>query len=45
VSRSGPGGPWTPVDTGTGTRLYPGDRVRVGHRHLLFDCYHEPLRP
>ena len=45
VSRSGPAGPWTPVDTGTGTRLYPGDRVRVGHRQLLFDCYHEPLRP
>ena len=41
----GPAGPWAPVDTGTGTRLYPGDRVRVGHRQLLFDCYHEPPRP
>jgi len=45
VSRSGPAGPWTPVPAEPGTRLYPGDRVRIGKRQLLFDCYHEPLRP
>jgi hypothetical protein len=45
VSRSGPAGPWTPVPADPGARLYPGDRVRIGKRQLLFDCYHEPLRP
>ena len=45
VSRSGPSGPWTPVPADPGVRLYPGDRVRIGKRQLLFDCYHEPLRP
>ena len=45
VSRSGPAGPWTPVPAEPGERLYPGDRVRIGKRQLLFDCYHEPLRP
>jgi hypothetical protein len=45
VSRSGPAGPWTPVPAEPGARLYPGDRVRIGKRQLLFDCYHEPLRP
>jgi hypothetical protein len=45
VSRSGPAGPWTPVPADPGERLYPGDRVRIGKRQLLFDCYHEPLRP
>jgi FHA domain len=45
VSRSGPAGPWTPVPADDGMALHPGDRVRVGKRQLLFDCYHEPLRP
>jgi hypothetical protein len=45
VSRSGPAGPWTAVPAEPGVRLYPGDRVRIGKRQLLFDCYHEPLQP
>lgn len=45
VSRSGPAGPWTSVPPEPGERLYPGNRVRIGKRQLLFDCYHEPLRP
>ena len=45
VSRSGPAGPWTPVPAGARRTAVSGDRVRIGKRQLLFDCYHEPLRP
>ena len=44
VSRSGPAGPWTPVPPEPGERLIRATGC-VGKRQLLFDCYHEPLRP
>jgi FHA domain-containing protein len=42
VSRGGAAGPWDPVYREPGTRLHPGDRVRLGKRQLLFDRYHLP---
>lgn len=42
VSRGGAAGPWEPVLREPGTRLHPGDRVRLGKRQLLFDRYHLP---
>ena len=42
VSSSGPAGPWTAVPREPGVPLAPGDRVRLGHRQLLFDRYHLP---
>ncbi len=42
VSRGGAAGPWDAVFREPGTRLHPGDRVRLGKRQLLFDRYHLP---
>ena len=45
VSKGGSSGPWVAVPAEPGTRLLPGDRVRVGQRQLLFDRYPERLTP
>ena len=41
VSTSGAAGPWTAADPG-GTRLQPGDRVRLGRRQVMFERWHMP---
>jgi FHA domain len=45
VSKGGSSGPWVAVPAEPGTRLLPGDRVRVGQRQMLFDRYPERLTP
>jgi hypothetical protein len=47
VSRTGARGPWDQVYREPGTRLRPGDRVRLGKRQILFDRYQHgtPVQP
>jgi|GEM_PF-2954605 len=45
VRKGGSSGPWVTVPAEPGTRLRPGDRVRVGQRQLLFDRYPRRLTP
>jgi len=45
VSRNGPAGPWVAVTSEAPMSLAPGDRVRLGKRQLLFDCYREAVIP
>jgi hypothetical protein len=41
VSTTGAAGPWTPAGP-SGTRLRPGDRVRLGRRQVMFERWHLP---
>ena len=41
VSSKGAAGPWDPVPVDPALRLFPGDRVRLGKRQLLFEGHRE----
>ena len=41
VSSKGAAGPWVPVPADPPLNLFPGDRVRLGKRQLLFEGYRE----
>ena len=41
VSSKGAAGPWDPVPADPALKLFPGDRVRLGKRQLLFEGHRE----
>ena len=41
VSSKGAAGPWDPVPADPALKLFPGDRVRIGKRQLLFEAHRE----
>jgi hypothetical protein len=45
LSRRGAGGPWLPLTPEEPVALVPGDRIRLGKRQLLFDCWRETPVP